>query len=42
MSLTPDREPITRPVLVSLEVVTQRAAHRDGSLAAMQQAMDGR
>lgn len=42
MTLAPDREPITRPVLIWLEVVTQLATHRDGSLAAaMQQAMEG-
>ena len=42
MTLAPDREPITRPVLVWLAVVSQLAAHRDGSLAAARlQAMEG-
>jgi len=43
MSLDPDREPITRPVFVWLEIAAQLAVHGDGSLAAaIQQAMDGR
>ncbi len=43
MSLNPDREPITRPVFVWLEVAARLAVHGGGSLAAaIQQAMDGR
>ncbi len=43
MSLGPDREPITRPVFVWLEVAAQLAHHGDGSLATeIQGAMDGR
>jgi hypothetical protein len=43
MSLDPDREPITRPVFVWLEVAAQLAVHGDGSLATqLRQAMDGR
>ena len=43
MSLDPDREPITRPVCVWLEIAAQLAHHGDGSLAAaIQQAMNGR
>ncbi len=39
----PDREPITRPVFVWLEIAAQLAYHGDGGLAtAIQQAMDGR
>ncbi len=42
MSLNPDREPITRPVFVWLEVAARLAVHGGGSLAAaIQQAMDG-
>ncbi len=43
MSLGPDREPITRPVFVWLEIAAQLAHHGEGGLAtAIQQAMDGR
>ena len=43
MSLDPDREPITRPVVVWLEIAAQLAYHGEGGLAAaIQQAMDGR
>ncbi len=43
MSLDPDREPITRPVIVWLEIAALLAHHGDGSLAAaIGQAMDGR
>jgi hypothetical protein len=43
VSLDPDREPITRPVFVWLEIAAQRARHGDGSLAAaIQRAMNGR
>ncbi len=43
VSLSPEREPITRPVFVWLEIAAQPAHHGDGGLAtAIQQAMDGR
>ena len=43
MSLGPDREPITRPVFVWLEVAAQLAGHGETALAAaIRQAMDGR
>ncbi len=43
VSLTPDRDPITRPVFVWLEIAAQLMAHGEGGLAtAIQQAMDGR
>ncbi len=43
MSLDPDREPITRPVFVWLEIAAQLAHHGGGTLAAViRQAMDGR
>ena len=43
VSLGPEREPITRPVFVWLEVAAQLAFHGDGGLAvAIQEAMDGR
>ncbi len=43
MSLAPDRDPITRPVFVWLEIATQLAVHRDGGLAqAIEQAVHGR
>ncbi len=43
MSLDPDREPITRPVSVWLEIAAQLAVHGEGGLAtAIQEAMDGR
>ena len=43
VSLDPDREPITRPVFVWLEITAQLVVHGDGSLAAaIGQAMDGR
>ena len=43
MSLGPDREPITRPVFVWLEVAAQLDLAGDGGLAAaIRQAMDGR
>ena len=42
MSLDPDREPITRPVFVWLEIAAQLVVHGDGSLAAtIGRAMDG-
>ncbi len=43
MSLGPDREPITRPVFVWLEVAARLNAAGDGALGdAIAQAMDGR
>jgi hypothetical protein len=43
MSLDPDREPITRPVFVWLEIAAQLAIHGEGSLAAaIRRAMDRR
>ncbi len=43
MRLDPDRDPITRPVFVWLEVAALLARHGEGSLAAaIAQAMDGR
>ncbi len=43
VSLDPEREPITRPVSVWLEIAAQLAAHGDGDLAvAIERAMDGR
>ena len=43
MSLDPDREPITRPGFVWLEIAAQLVAHGEGGLAtAIQQVMDGR
>ncbi len=42
VSLNPDREPVTRPVFVWLEIAAQLIRHGDGSLAAeIQAAMDG-
>ncbi len=41
LCLAPEREPITRPVFVWLEVAVQLAFYGDGDLAtAIQQAMD--
>ncbi len=41
MSLEPEREPITRPVFVWLEIAAQLATHGDGNLAvAIRRAMD--
>jgi hypothetical protein len=43
MSLDPDREPITRPVFVWLEIAARLTRHGDGGLAAaIGRAMDGR
>ncbi len=43
MSLTPDRDPITRPVFVWLEAVARLAATGDGALAdEIAHHMDGR
>ncbi len=43
MSLAPDRDPITRPVFVWLEIAAHLAHHGDGGLATViQEAMDGR
>ena len=43
MSLGPDREPITRPVFVWLEIAAQLMAHGEGGLATtIQGVMDGR
>ena len=43
MGLEPERQLITRPVFVWLEIAAQLTRHGDGSLAAaIQQAMDGR
>ncbi len=43
MSINPEREPVTRPVFVWLEITAQPIAHGDGSLATeIQAAMDGR
>jgi hypothetical protein len=43
VSLDPEREPITRPVFVWLEIAAQLVVHGDGGLAAaIRQAMDRR
>ena len=43
MSLDPDRQPITRPVVVWLEIAAQLSRHGDWRLAALiRLAMDGR
>ena len=43
MGFNPEREPITRPVIVWLGIAAQLAHHGDGGLATeIQAAMDGR